>query len=82
MERYDEPVTALYDGSDEIEMEITITYQDGRESDERGLVRIVDVDEPVIDTDEAEASDEEGATAEIGPETEAEVEPETETEVR
>jgi len=47
MDRYDELVTALYDGSDTIDMEITITYQDGRESDERGVMRIVDVDEPV-----------------------------------
>jgi long-chain acyl-CoA synthetase len=28
-------------------MEITITYQDGRESDERGRMRIVDVEESV-----------------------------------
>ena len=47
MERYDELVESLYDGSDEVEMEITITYQDGRESDESGVMHIVDVDEPV-----------------------------------
>jgi long-chain acyl-CoA synthetase len=47
MDRYDELVGALYDGSDEVTMEITITYQDGRESDERGRMRIVDVEESV-----------------------------------
>jgi long-chain acyl-CoA synthetase len=52
MDRYDELVTALYDGSEEVDMEITITYQDGRESDERGRMRIVDVDEPVEEVPE------------------------------
>jgi len=47
MDRYDDVVEALYDGSDSVEMEITITYQDGRESDERGVMRVVDVDEPI-----------------------------------
>jgi long-chain acyl-CoA synthetase len=55
MDRYDEIVTALYDGSDSVEMEITITYQDGRESDERGVMRVVDVDDPVEESLEAEA---------------------------
>ncbi|MHB9286470.1 AMP-binding protein [Halobacteriales archaeon Cl-PHB] len=45
MDRYDNIVAALYDGSQEVDMEITITYQDGRESDEHGVMRIVDVDE-------------------------------------
>jgi long-chain acyl-CoA synthetase len=47
MDRYDELVSALYDGSDRVDMAVTITYQDGRESEERGRMRIVDVDEPV-----------------------------------
>jgi long-chain acyl-CoA synthetase len=54
MDRYDELVTALYDGSEEVDMEITITYQDGRESDERGVMRVVDVDDPVLDDVDAE----------------------------
>jgi len=54
MERYDELVTALYDGSEAVEMDVTITYQDGRQSDEHGRMRIVDVDEPVSG-DEPEA---------------------------
>ena len=45
MDRYDELVQGLYDGSDTIDMEITITYQDGRESDERGTMRVVDTEE-------------------------------------
>jgi len=49
MERYDELVTALYDGSEAVEMDVTITYQDGRQSDERGRMRIVDVDEPALE---------------------------------
>jgi long-chain acyl-CoA synthetase len=52
MDRYDELVTGLYDGSKEIQMDITITYQDGRESEESGVMRVVDVDTPV--TDEAD----------------------------
>jgi long-chain acyl-CoA synthetase len=51
VDRYGDLVTALYDGSTEIAMELTITYQDGRESDERGVMRIVDVDQPVLDDD-------------------------------
>jgi len=54
MDRYDELVQSLYDGSDTIDMEITITYQDGRESDEHGVMRIVDVDEAVDEEDEVE----------------------------
>ena len=49
VERYGDLVTALYDGSTEVEMELTITYQDGRESEEHGVMRIVDVDQPVLD---------------------------------
>ena len=35
-------------------MEVTITYQDGRESDERGAMTVVDVDEPVETDDGGE----------------------------
>ncbi len=68
MERYDELVAALYDGSEAIDMEITITYQDGRESDERGRMRIVDVDEPVGEDDDAGPESDPGAAAEAGTE--------------
>jgi long-chain acyl-CoA synthetase len=49
MERYEELVTGLYDGSEAVDMEVTITYQDGRESDERGHMQVVDVDQPVVE---------------------------------
>ena len=45
MDRYEKLVQGLYDGSDTIDMEITITYQDGRESIESGLMRVVDTDD-------------------------------------
>jgi long-chain acyl-CoA synthetase len=54
MDRYDELVTGLYDGSEEIEMDITITYQDGRESDEHGVMKVVDTEQPVADDVEME----------------------------
>jgi long-chain acyl-CoA synthetase len=54
MDRYDRIVDGLYDGSEAIDMDITITYQDGRESDERGVMQVVDVDEPVDDIAEIE----------------------------
>jgi len=69
MDRYDDLVTGLYDGSEEIPLEVTITYQDGRESDERSVMRVVDVDEPLLE-DEAEAGQEE-ATEEADSEREA-----------
>jgi long-chain acyl-CoA synthetase len=47
VDRYAELVAALYDGSDEVEMDVTITYQDGRESVEHGTMRIVDAGERV-----------------------------------
>ncbi|MFQ3318987.1 MAG: long-chain acyl-CoA synthetase [Natronomonas sp.] len=47
VDRYQKLVDGIYAGEDEIEMEVTITYQDGRESDERGVMRVVDVDEPL-----------------------------------
>jgi len=51
MERYDGLVGALYDGSEAVEMDVTITYQDGRQSDEHGRMRVVDVDEPVLENE-------------------------------
>jgi long-chain acyl-CoA synthetase len=56
MDRYDELVEALYDGSEQVEMGITITYQDGRESDEHGVMTVVDVDEPVLDEEKMEVT--------------------------
>jgi long-chain acyl-CoA synthetase len=47
VDRYGKLVDGLYGDEDEIEMDITITYQDGRESDEHGMMAIVDADEPV-----------------------------------
>jgi long-chain acyl-CoA synthetase len=47
VDRYEKLVEGLYSDKEEIEMEITITYQDGRESDERGTMTIVDAEEPV-----------------------------------
>lgn len=49
MERFKKLVDGLYDGSDQVQIEVTITYQDGRESDERDEMTVVDVDEPLID---------------------------------
>ncbi len=47
VDRYDRLVEALYDGSDEVELDVTITYQNGRESVERGRMTVVDVDQPL-----------------------------------
>lgn len=47
MDRYDELVESLYDGSDEVETAITITYQNGRESTETGTMQVVNVAESV-----------------------------------
>ena len=47
VDRYGKLVDGLYGDEDEIEMDITITYQDGRESDEHGTMAIVDVEAPV-----------------------------------
>ncbi|MFB6127857.1 MAG: AMP-binding protein [Halolamina sp.] len=54
MDRYADLVEGLYDGSERIPMEITITYQDGRESDEQGVMRVVDVDDSVEEGVDAE----------------------------
>ena len=47
VDRYRKLVDGLFAGDDEIEMSVTITYQDGRESDERGWMTVVDVAEPL-----------------------------------
>ena len=47
VDRYGELVEGIYAGDEEIEMDITITYQDGRESREHGRMRVVDVEEPI-----------------------------------
>ena len=54
VDRYERLVEGIYADEEEIEMEVTITYQDGRESEERGVMRVVDVDEPV-ETEDGEA---------------------------
>jgi len=50
VDRYDRLVGALYDDSDEAELEVTVTYQNGRESVERGEMTIVWSDEPTAGT--------------------------------
>jgi long-chain acyl-CoA synthetase len=47
VDRYGKLVDGLYGDQEEVEMDITITYQDGRESEEHGTMAIVDVEEPV-----------------------------------
>jgi long-chain acyl-CoA synthetase len=44
VDRYDELLAGLYGGTDEIEMDVTITYQDGRESVEHGRMRVLEMD--------------------------------------
>jgi long-chain acyl-CoA synthetase len=44
VDRYDELLAGLYGGADEIEMDVTITYQDGRESVEHGRMRVLEMD--------------------------------------
>lgn len=44
-DRYDTLVTGLYNGADEIGLEVSITYQDGRESTEQGTVEVIDIEE-------------------------------------
>lgn len=43
-DRYQELIDGIYDGDDTVEMDVTITYQDGRESREHGEMNVVDVD--------------------------------------
>ncbi|WP_255193927.1 AMP-binding protein [Natronobeatus ordinarius] len=44
-ERYEELIDGIYGDEETIEMDVTITYQDGRESRERGEMRVIDVDD-------------------------------------
>lgn len=46
-DRYQELIDGMYRDEDEIEMDVTITYQDGRESREHGEMTVVDVGEQV-----------------------------------
>lgn len=45
--RYQKLIDSIYSGDDEVEMDVTITYQDGRESREHGVMTIVDVNNKV-----------------------------------
>ena len=47
VDRYGKLVEGLFAGDDEVEMAVTITYQDGRESEERGRMTVVDVATPL-----------------------------------
>jgi len=48
-DRYQEMIDELYAGAETVDLETTIVYQDGRESTERGEMRVVDVDEVVTE---------------------------------
>jgi long-chain acyl-CoA synthetase len=52
VERYEEILEGIYGGVDKIEMDVTITYQDGRESVEHGRMRVLE-----MDTETAEVED-------------------------
>jgi long-chain acyl-CoA synthetase len=56
VDRYEKLVEGLYGDTEDIEMEITITYQDGRESDERGVMHVVEADTPVETDDDEEVA--------------------------
>ncbi|MFO7925639.1 MAG: AMP-binding protein [Halobacteriota archaeon] len=43
--RYEELIEGIYSDEDTVEMDVTITYQDGRESRERGEMTVVDLTE-------------------------------------
>jgi long-chain acyl-CoA synthetase len=47
VDRYGKLVDGLFAGDDAVEMAVTITYQDGRESEERGRMTVVDVATPL-----------------------------------
>jgi long-chain acyl-CoA synthetase len=46
-DRYQSLVDGIYAGQNEVEMDVTITYQDGRESHEHGVMTVVDPAEPL-----------------------------------
>jgi long-chain acyl-CoA synthetase len=43
-DRYRDLIDGIYEGRDSVEIDVTITYQDGRESVERGRMSVVDVE--------------------------------------
>jgi long-chain acyl-CoA synthetase len=43
-DRYQDLIDGIYEGRDSVEIDVTITYQDGRESVERGRMSVVDVE--------------------------------------
>jgi len=45
-DRYQELIDGIYEGRETVEMEVTITYQDGRESVEHGEMTVVEVQPP------------------------------------
>lgn len=45
--RYHSLIEGLYNGQEEIEMDVTITYQDGREAQTHGTMTVVDAETPV-----------------------------------
>ena len=53
-DRYRELLEGIYAGEEAIEMDVTITYQNGRESVEHGRMRVVDVSEEELADVEAE----------------------------
>ena len=44
--RYQELIEGIYSGAETVEMDVTITYQDGRESREHGEMTVVETDAP------------------------------------
>lgn len=53
-DRYSPLIGAIYSGTDEVYIDIPITYQDGRKGSLRVDVAIEDVDTPSVDTDTSE----------------------------
>jgi long-chain acyl-CoA synthetase len=51
-DRYEQLVEGIYADEDYIEMDVTITYQDGRESVEHGRMRVVHADAPIDESEE------------------------------
>jgi len=45
-DRYQQLIDGIYDGRETVEMKVTITYQDGRESVEHGEMAVVEVEPP------------------------------------
>ncbi|WP_299233591.1 AMP-binding protein [Natronomonas sp.] len=45
-DRYRTLIDGIYEGQETVEMEVTITYQDGRESRESGEMTVIDLTEP------------------------------------